>query len=82
MMRRNKRKNTDNDQWSNDSLVRVAGIIKNGPRDLADNHDKYLYGIENKEAKNRVLKRLIKDKPLKTKKEYHKDRTEADICRH
>jgi hypothetical protein len=25
-------------------LLSVAGICKGGPKDLADNHDKYLYG--------------------------------------
>ena len=26
-------------------LISVGGICKGGPRDLADKHDKYLYGI-------------------------------------
>jgi hypothetical protein len=36
-------------QFSNDEtvekLILLAGICNGGPRDLADNHDKYLYGI-------------------------------------
>jgi hypothetical protein len=80
-MKRNKEKNIDNVQRCKDHLMNVAGIIKNGPRDLADNHDKYLYEIEKKEAKKRVLKRLVKNKPLKTGKKCHKERTAADTCR-
>lgn len=29
-------------------LLSVAGICKGGPKDLADEHDKYLYGIRKK----------------------------------
>lgn len=29
-------------------LISVAGICKGGPKDLADKHDKYIYGISNK----------------------------------
>lgn len=29
-------------------LLSVCGICKGGPKDLADNHDKYLYGTERK----------------------------------
>ena len=29
-------------------LLSIAGICKGGPKDLADEHDKYLYGINKK----------------------------------
>ena len=29
-------------------LLSIAGICKGGPKDLADEHDKYLYGITKK----------------------------------
>ncbi len=29
-------------------LLSVVGICEGGPKDLADNHDKYLYGISKK----------------------------------
>jgi hypothetical protein len=31
-----------------DKLLSVVGICKGGPKDLADRHDKYLYGIKKK----------------------------------
>lgn len=31
-----------------EKLLSVAGICKGGPKDLADEHDKYLYGIRKK----------------------------------
>ncbi len=31
-----------------DKLLSVVGICKGGPKDLADRHDKYLYGITKK----------------------------------
>ncbi len=31
-----------------DKLLSVVGICKGGPKDLADKHDKYLYGITKK----------------------------------
>lgn len=31
-----------------EKLLSVAGVCKGGPKDLADEHDKYLYGIRKK----------------------------------
>ncbi len=31
-----------------EKLLSVAGVCKGGPKDLADDHDKYLYGISKK----------------------------------
>lgn len=31
-----------------DKLLAVAGVCEGGPRDLADGHDKYLYGTKKK----------------------------------
>ncbi len=31
-----------------EKLLSVAGICKGGPKDLADKHDEYLYGIKKK----------------------------------
>ena len=32
------------DTEDDDPLLQLIGIAKNGPADLAENHDKYLYG--------------------------------------
>lgn len=31
-----------------ESLLSIAGVCKGGPKDLADGHDRYLYGISRK----------------------------------
>lgn len=35
-----------------EKLLSVAGICKGGPKDLADKHDKYLYGASKKRRQN------------------------------
>lgn len=37
--------------WDNDPLFDAVGFIKSGVDDLGENHDKYLYGLENKPSK-------------------------------
>lgn len=34
--------------WENDPIFKAAGIVKSGVRDLAVNHDHYLYGSPKK----------------------------------
>lgn len=35
-----------------EKLLSVTGICKGGPKDLADKHDKYLYGASKKRRQN------------------------------
>jgi predicted transcriptional regulator len=37
--------------WENDPIFKLAGIASSGLGDLAENHDKYLYGIPGKKRK-------------------------------
>lgn len=36
------------EEATTDKLLAVAGVCEGGPRDLADGHDKYLYGTRKK----------------------------------
>jgi predicted transcriptional regulator len=44
--------------------------------------EQYLDIAESKEARERVLKKLMKVKPLKDWERLHEERTAADACRH
>ena len=43
-----KKKTLPNEDASMDKLLSVAGVCEGGPHDLADGHDKYLYGTKKK----------------------------------
>jgi len=43
-----KKKLLPTEDASTDKLLAVAGACEGGPRDLADGHDKYLYGTRKK----------------------------------
>ena len=45
--KKNKRKMPVMDETTR-TLLSIVGICKGGPKDLADRHDKYLYGITKK----------------------------------
>lgn len=38
--------------WENDPIFKAAGIIKSGVKDLALNHDHYLYGMPRKSGRS------------------------------
>ena len=44
----NKKKMIPAEDESRDKLLSIVGICEGGPKDLADRHDKYLYGITKK----------------------------------
>jgi len=44
----NKKKMIPAQDEARDKLLSIVGICKGGPKDLADRHDKYLYGITKK----------------------------------
>lgn len=39
--------------WKEDSLLKLIGELEGGPKDLAANHDHYLYGAPRKERRKR-----------------------------
>lgn len=43
--------------------------------------EQYLGISESKEARNNIYKTLSKEKPLGRWEEYHKERTQSDVCR-
>lgn len=43
-----KKKTLPIEDASTDKLLSVAGVCEGGPHDLADGHDKYLYGTKKK----------------------------------
>lgn len=47
-LEREKEKEID---WENDPIFKLVGIASSGLGDLAENHDKYLYGIQGKKRK-------------------------------